>query len=209
MTHCKICGRDYDTWSSKAAPGFCSELCERSPFLPFPEGGHHTVRVATLLTLLVFLFTGAAARAQSPTPATCAARGQAYIYRGDTGTSSCVPHQGVAEHWTALTPELKFRIDQTGMGPGMDGQLVPRFEAHIIENLPESDTVGAPQSVRVTILGDCPDRIYEAAETFTFSGKMGGGMPLGAFTSGSDYEQVMRRVKPGSTMEQVFSAGCK
>jgi hypothetical protein len=34
---CKICGRQYDSWTSKAAHGFCSEWCERSPFLPFPE----------------------------------------------------------------------------------------------------------------------------------------------------------------------------
>jgi hypothetical protein len=34
---CKICGQQYDSWSSRAAHGFCSDWCERSPFLPFPE----------------------------------------------------------------------------------------------------------------------------------------------------------------------------
>lgn len=34
---CKICDRHYDSWTSKATHGFCSERCERSPFLPFPE----------------------------------------------------------------------------------------------------------------------------------------------------------------------------
>jgi hypothetical protein len=35
MMRCKICGRYFETWESKAAHGFCSDWCERSPFLPF------------------------------------------------------------------------------------------------------------------------------------------------------------------------------
>jgi hypothetical protein len=101
---------------------------------------------------------------------------------------------------------MKFRIAQVGEGPERDGK---RFEAYIIENVPGSDIVGAPQSIEMYIRGLCSAKAYGVGTIQKFSGKMGDGDSLGGFTAGLDYPDDTRRVEPGTVMAKVFEAGCK
>ena len=98
-------------------------------------------------------------------------------------------------------------------GEPINIQLSPRgpargqFGTVIIKNLPESDIVGAPQSVQIGIRGDCQSKTYQIMYTSPYSGKMGSGMPVYPELEGGS-ENVLRRVEPGSLVEQVFSIVC-
>jgi hypothetical protein len=107
--------------------------------------------------------------------------------------------------WTAVNPGMKFRIAQVAVTES-DGK---RFEAYIVENLPESDIVGAPESIEMYIRGDCRSKVYGVGTIQKFSGKMGDGDSLGGFTAGLDYPDDTRRVEQGSVMDKVFEVGCK
>jgi hypothetical protein len=107
--------------------------------------------------------------------------------------------------WTAVNSGMKFRIAQVGMTES-DGK---GFEAYIVENLPHSDIVGAPESIEMYIRGLCRAKVYGVGTIQKFSGKMGDGDSLGGFTAGLDYLDDTRRVEPGTVMDKVFEAGCK
>jgi hypothetical protein len=178
MMHCKICDKYFDTWTSKAAHGFCSNWCERSPFLPFPELIASTVK--TILLLLIALSL------------TC-------------GTARAQDIAAQPEQWVTINSDMKFRIAQVGMTES-DGK---GFEAYIVENLPHTDIIGAPESIEMHIRGLCRAKVYGVGTIQKFSGKMGDGDSLGGFTAGLDYPDDTRRVEPRTVMDKVFEAGCK
>jgi hypothetical protein len=81
----------------------------------------------------------------------------------------------------------------------------PEIHTFIAENLPESDIIGAPESTKIEIDGDCQAKTYAIFSEFEFSGKMGTGGILGIH----NFEPVLRNVMPGTPMDKLFEIGCK
>jgi hypothetical protein len=180
------------------------------------------MKTAILLALVALLLTGtasaqdAAVRAKSEAEVRdCAAvppANQADCVKAaaQDGRNAAYAAAQAPEQWITINSNMKFLIAQAGAGTESDGLVIKMFEAHIIENLPESDAVGAPESVRMTIRGDCRAKVYGVGEILTYSGKMARDSDaLGGFAAGSDYADATRRVEPGTVMEKVFEAGCK
>lgn len=89
---------------------------------------------------------------------------------------------------------------QTNNGsPGND------FEMHIVENLPESDIVDAPQSVALALMANCEARVYIVIDSLFYTGKNRGGYP----EEETGAEEVERRVIPGSPLEKAFDIVCR
>jgi hypothetical protein len=76
---------------------------------------------------------------------------------------------------------------------------------YIVENLPESDIVDAPQSVEYDIWGNCAARQYTVIASLFYSGKNRGGYPVGD----TGAEDVERKAIPGSPLEKAFDMLCK
>jgi hypothetical protein len=81
------------------------------------------------------------------------------------------------------------------------------FVTEMIENLPESDTSHAPQSIQIEISGDCPSKTYTILGMLPYSGKMGAGSPRTDLKTGP--ENVLKRVQTGSPIQQVFDVVCQ
>jgi len=88
----------------------------------------------------------------------------------------------------------------TNVGFSQDGTVV----MYVVENLPESDIVDAPQSVEYDIWGNCAARQYTVIDSYFFSKKNRGGYPVGD----TGAENVERKVIPGSSLEKAFDMLC-
>jgi Surface-adhesin protein E len=79
------------------------------------------------------------------------------------------------------------------------------FRTYIVANLPESDVVGAPQSVMHEIEGNCETRRYHVLGHLFFAGKNRSGMAMES-TPPEDFE---RELVPNSPFEKAFDMLCK
>jgi hypothetical protein len=80
------------------------------------------------------------------------------------------------------------------------------FRTYLVSNLPESDIVGAPQSVETEIEGDCETGHYNQISSVFFAGKNRSGTPSEVIT---EPEVVVRKVIPGSLFEKAFNMLCE
>jgi hypothetical protein len=112
-----------------------------------------------------------------------------------------------AEHTTGSTGEKWQKVPgtdlyaMTNVGFSQGGIV----EMYIVENLPESDIVGAPQSVEYDIWGTCAARQYTVVSSLFYSEKNRGGYPM----EDTGIEGVERKVIPGSAREKAFDMLCK
>jgi hypothetical protein len=90
-----------------------------------------------------------------------------------------------------------------------DFPLSGTFQTNVVMNLPVSDVVGAPLSVKMEMYGDCQSKTYRSLGIADYSGKMGSGTLVGVFKEGFDYDDVLRRVMPGGALDKVFKRICK
>lgn len=104
------------------------------------------------------------------------------------------------EVWVTLHLGPAFRITP-------DMPTAGQFRTAIVENLPESNIVGAPQSMEIQILGDCQTKTFQVWGVLPYDGKMRAGSPEAQLATGP--EEVTRRVETGSPMERVFHVVCK
>ena len=79
------------------------------------------------------------------------------------------------------------------------------FHTYIIANLPESDIVGAPQSVMNDVEGNCETRHYHVLGSLFFAGKNRSGMAM----ESTPPENVERKLVPNSPFEKAFDMLCK
>lgn len=79
------------------------------------------------------------------------------------------------------------------------------FHTYIVENLPESDIVGAAQSVMTEVEGSCETRHYHVRGSLFFEGKNRTGMPM----EDTDSEEFERKLIPGSPFEKAFDLLCQ
>ena len=79
------------------------------------------------------------------------------------------------------------------------------FRTYLVANLPESDIVGAPQSVMTEVEGDCEARQYHVLGTLFFAGKNRSGMAM----ENTESEEFERKLIPGSPFEKAFDLLCK
>jgi hypothetical protein len=180
MMHCKICSKYFDTWESKAAHGFCSDWCERSPFLPFPE-----LKAIVLLLIALVALTGAA-RAQS-------ILNSVDSYNVDGG--GLVSTLANGEQWLILHNHDGLGIQ---LQPGMPSAAT--FETDIVIN-------AGDKSVRISVAGDCWEKTYEFMGDQVYQHTYRTGLPLGA-PQGPD--GVIRHFEPGKDIEiyWLFAAVC-
>lgn len=98
-------------------------------------------------------------------------------------------------------------------GEPLGVQLTPNmpatgeFQTFLIRNLPESNIVGAPQSVKIHILGNCQSKTIQIMGMLPYSEKMGGGLPDPEHAI--DSEGVVRKVDPASPLAHVLKVACK
>jgi hypothetical protein len=76
-----------------------------------------------------------------------------------------------------------------------------QFQTTIITKLPEGDIVEAPQFEKTIIHGDCQSRTYQIWGTAITDAN-------GVFDSGTDPENVARRVIPDTPVDSVFNVFC-
>jgi hypothetical protein len=79
------------------------------------------------------------------------------------------------------------------------------FATYIVANLPESDIVGAPQSIMYQVDGNCETRHYSVLGSLSFSGKNRSGTP----SESTPPENVERKLVPSSPFEKAFDMLCK
>lgn len=79
------------------------------------------------------------------------------------------------------------------------------FHTQIVENLPESEIVGAPQSVAHLFEGNCETRHYHLRGSIFFAGPNCTGMMLPGGTPPEDFE---RKLVPNSPLEKAFDMVC-
>jgi hypothetical protein len=107
--------------------------------------------------------------------------------------------------WAVIHPNnemLAIQFDPKTM-PASSG-----FYTVMIVNLPESDIVGAPQSERIRVEGECQSRTYQIMGVVPYAGKDGGGMP-DVDSADTEPEGVLRKVMPDTHMWHVFDLVCK
>jgi hypothetical protein len=90
--------------------------------------------------------------------------------------------------------DIKFQVFS---GIPVTGQ----FQTIIITKLPEGDIIEAPQFEKTSILGDCQSKSYQIMGTAMTD-------PNGVFDSGTDPENVARRVIPDTPVDIVFHVFC-
>jgi hypothetical protein len=78
------------------------------------------------------------------------------------------------------------------------------FHTYIVANLPESDIVGAPQSVMNDVEGNCETRHYHLLGSLFFAGKNRSGMAMDSTSP----EDVERKLVPNSPFEKAFDMLC-
>jgi hypothetical protein len=79
------------------------------------------------------------------------------------------------------------------------------FHTYVVANLPESDIVGAPQSVMNDVEGNCETRTYHVLGALFFAGKNRSGTAL----HNTSPESVERKLIPNSPFEKAFNLLCK
>lgn len=79
------------------------------------------------------------------------------------------------------------------------------FVTNVVTDLPESDIVGAPESVLKQVEGNCDIRQYSVLGTIYYGGKARSGFPSEPLPA----ENVVKKVIPGSGFEQAFDVLCK
>jgi len=79
------------------------------------------------------------------------------------------------------------------------------FRTDIVTNLPESNIVGAPQSVMTEVEGKCDERTFHVAGVLFFAEKNRGGVMMNSLPP----EEIIRKVAKGSSFEKVFNMLCK
>jgi hypothetical protein len=93
------------------------------------------------------------------------------------------------------------------------------FHTVIIINIPDDPNVvrldptpfsGPPESIMYGIIGTCitDPRLYQMTGALSFSGKDGGGVPLGDLMP-NGVETVAHKVPPGSPLVKAFAVLCK
>ncbi len=126
------------------------------------------------------------------------------IYVVTNGTYSVWPHAhtdisglGPGGKFPDHGPTPVMTTNITGYGYG--------FNTFIASNLPESDIVGAPQSVRKRVKGNCETRHYQMFGALFFTGKNLSGYPI----ESTGPENFERKLIPGSLFEKAFDILCK
>lgn len=79
------------------------------------------------------------------------------------------------------------------------------FGTYFVANLPDSDIVGAPQSVMTGVEGDCETRLYHVTGSLFFAGKNRSGMPM----ENTEQEEFERKLIPGTPFEKAFELLCQ
>jgi len=95
---------------------------------------------------------------------------------------------------TVKKRDIKFQVFS---GIPVTGQ----FQTIIITKLPEGDIIEAPQFEKTSIHGECQSRTYQIWGTAITD-------PNGVFDSGTDPENVARRVIPDTPVDTVFHVFC-
>jgi hypothetical protein len=97
--------------------------------------------------------------------------------------------------WATITKlDIKFQVFS---GLPTTGQ----FQTIIMTKLPHGNIIEAPQFEKTSILGNCQSKTYQIMGTATTD-------PNGVFDSGTDPEDVARRVIPDSPVDNVFRVFC-
>lgn len=107
--------------------------------------------------------------------------------------------------WAVIHPNNEMLAIQ------LDPKTMPvssAFHTVMIVNLPESDIVGAPQSERIWVEGECQSRTYQIMGVIPYAGKDGGGLP-DADSADTEPESVLRKVMPDTPVWHVFNLVCK
>ena len=87
-----------------------------------------------------------------------------------------------------------------------NGRFYPTgFHTYLVANLPESDIVGAPQSVMHDVEGNCETGTYHKLGSLFFAGKNRSGVAMQSLPP----EEVERKLVPNSPFEKVFGMLCK
>jgi hypothetical protein len=79
------------------------------------------------------------------------------------------------------------------------------FHTYIVANLPESDIVGAPQSIMHEVEGNCETRTYHKLGSLFFAGKNRSGTAMKEMPP----EDLERKSVPGSSFEKAFDMLCQ
>jgi len=79
------------------------------------------------------------------------------------------------------------------------------FHTYLVANLPESNIVGAPQSVMNDLEGNCETRTFHVLGTLFFAGKDRSGVAMKAMPA----ENIERKLVPKSAFEKAFDMLCK
>lgn len=79
------------------------------------------------------------------------------------------------------------------------------FHTYVIANLPDSEIVGAPESVMNDVEGNCESRTYNVLGTLFFAGKNRSGVVMHK----APPENVQRKLVPNSPFEKAFDLLCK
>ena len=107
--------------------------------------------------------------------------------------------------WAVIHPNNEMLAIQ------LDPNTMPTssaFRTVMIVNLPESDVVGAPQSERILVEGECQSRTYQIMGVIPYAGKNGGGLP-DVDSGTTEHEGVLRKVTADSPIWHVFDLVCK
>ena len=81
----------------------------------------------------------------------------------------------------------------------------PGFHTYIVTNLPESNIVGAPQSMMNDVEGGCRENTYHILGTVFFAGKDRSGLAMNQLPP----EEIIRKVTPNSLFAKAFGVLCK
>lgn len=98
------------------------------------------------------------------------------------------------KYYTLKNYEINYYSKETGKV----------FLTRVIQNLPESDIVGAAQSELVWMNVKCKDRIYRILGSSYFSEKDANGFVLEVL----GIEQFDRKINKGSPMDKLLSMNC-
>ncbi|WP_132038634.1 surface-adhesin E family protein [Iodobacter fluviatilis] len=79
------------------------------------------------------------------------------------------------------------------------------FHSYIVANLPESNIIGAPQSVMNDVEGNCETRTFHVLGTLFFAGKNRSGVALNSMPP----ENIERNLVVNSPFEKAFNLLCK
>jgi hypothetical protein len=151
--------------------------------------------------------TSRAPRCVEPGEAAAYAQAQAFIFPKFDGSSEFTSPSGwVIKQLSdnSVWATIKGADEPVSFQLSRDFPLSGTFRTNIIMNLPESDVVGAAQSVEMQIEGDCQSKTWVPDIIENFSGKMGTGVITDSFAGGEDFNRNLRRVMPGGALDKAF-----